>query len=783
MWMVVYPPLWINGYAVEEDSRITDGKYHVLQFGGPILPRQKEELKKLGLRFYGYYPKFAFVVSGDGGALKEALSKPYVVRIVPIDAKYKLPKFLNEKLNSGCLQREGDLYRARVVLFSDEDLARVENLLRKRFKVVHSNVAPPYVEVLATAEELVGLTRLDEVQFVEFMHHRKLWNDRKAVNHQSGLWADLAEITDPTDTIVWAKGIHGEGQILGHNDDGLNADHCFFSGNVGTQSKIVDLCDYEASGCGASSLPPGTNCDGSPGTGCHGSHTAGTAVGWSDAAGTSNVEYRGMAYMARIVSQSPLGGGSSGFGTVLSDAYERGARVHTNSWGYTCFAGCAPTDYNTDAQTIDNFMWNNRDMLVVFAAGNHGDDRCQRGCYSSASDPGTAKNDLTVGAMGRDVDAKMGWSAYGIYASGRFSVDVLAIGDTTYSVDGSTTCGITTSSRWMGTSMATPSAAGSALLIRQYYREGWYGDGTEGSGASITPSGALLKASILASAVPVAHDNDVEFGSEFSAGDSPVPNGNEGVGRIVLDNFMYFCPEDAWETATDSADIRKSSLWFVDNTTGLNTGDSVVYSIDITNPHMITRFVLTWTDYPASLDCATSTGGCLVNDLDLVVRGPGGEVFVGNNTTTGTDNLTPDDATASPDRANTWEIVRVSGISGTFNVVVKGYNVPQGPQPFALVVSGGVEPTCRPLGQDDDLSVEEAPIRARYSLRLTSEGVEADVVSGGPITLTAYDVSGRVMARALISERGTMRIPRKGIYMVVVSQGDRILEMRRYVIR
>jgi len=63
----------------------------------------------------------------------------------------------------------------------------------------------------------------------------------------------------------------------------LDKNHCFFNGTVNGQNKIVDLCDYNAGGCGVKSLPAGTNCNSSsPGTGCHGTHTAGTAVGGTD---------------------------------------------------------------------------------------------------------------------------------------------------------------------------------------------------------------------------------------------------------------------------------------------------------------------------------------------------------------------------------------------------------------------------------------------------------------------------------------------------------------------
>ncbi len=90
---------------------------------------------------------------------------------------------------------------------------------------------------------------------------------------------------------------------------------------------------------------------------------------------------------------------------------------------------------------------------------------------------------------------------------------------------------------------------------------------------------------------------------------------------------------------------------------------------------------LFWTDYPGT----TSASVQLVNDLDLQVEGPGGGVSGGNNTT---------------DRRNNVEEVWQDNAAGVYEIQVSAHNIPHGPQPFALVVSGdnlvdltGVTPT------------------------------------------------------------------------------------------
>ena len=84
------------------------------------------------------------------------------------------------------------------------------------------------------------------------------------------------------------------------------------------------------------------------------------------------------------------------------------------------------------------------------------------------------------------------------------------------------------------------------------------------------------------------------------------------------------------------------------------------------------RATLVWSDYPGSLAAARA----LVNDLDLEVIDPSHLVFYGNGG-------------SSPDRVNTVEDVVINDpVPGVYRVIVRGANVPMGPQPYALVISG-----------------------------------------------------------------------------------------------
>lgn len=53
--------------------------------------------------------------------------------------------------------------------------------------------------------------------------------------------------------------------------------------------------------------------------------------------------------------------------------------------------------------------------------------------------------------------------------------------------------------------MATPVVAGNAAIARQYFREGWYNEGSKNLSAGYDPSAALIKAVLINSATPMEY--------------------------------------------------------------------------------------------------------------------------------------------------------------------------------------------------------------------------------------------------------------------------------------
>ena len=203
-----------------------------------------------------------------------------------------------------------------------------------------------------------------------------------------------------------------------------------------------------------------------------------------------------------------------------------------------------------------------------------------------------------------------------------------------------------------GTSMAAPLTAGGAAVLRQFY------DDVYGHDASA----ALIKATLINSAADMADENaDGVNDNAF-----PIPNDHEGWGLVDLD------------AATDE------SHQFFEFASGLDTGDIWIQTFDVVAGGDF-RASLVWSDFPSTTSAATN----LVNDLDLVATAPDGattylgNVFSGGWSTTG----------GSADATNNVENVYVANAAaGTWMVRVNGANVPQGPQPFALVVDADFVP-------------------------------------------------------------------------------------------
>lgn len=194
--------------------------------------------------------------------------------------------------------------------------------------------------------------------------------------------------------------------------------------------------------------------------------------------------------------------------------------------------------------------------------------------------------------------------------------------------------------------MSNPLVAGAAAVVRDFYQKA-YGH---------TASAALVKAALINSAVDLLDENNDGINDNAF----PIPNIHEGWGRV------------------DLAGATSGRHRFVDDTAGVTTGQPTLSQFSVDTGADSFRVTLVWSDYPSAEYVALN----LVNDLDLIVTSPSGVTYLGNVFDGGWSQ-----PNGNADRVNNVENVYVKAAeAGTWTVEVRAYNLPFGPQPFALVV-------------------------------------------------------------------------------------------------
>ncbi len=651
---------------------VEGGGYALVRFEGPLGNRQLAELESAVSRVYAYLPNYAFLVSLPAGARPaDAARAAGAAWGGPFHPAYKLSPAI-EVLEERAAETER--YQILLHLYPDADLEGVRDRLEAvgAGSVVGLRAGGRFsrLRLLMTAAELSALkedlARTPEIFWIDVEARRVLLNDTTIWVGQSGLDGGQA-------TPLFDLGLYGQGQIVGVVDTGIDPDMCFFrdpsaglpprnecdGGTVvdNSQRKVIAV-DFLASGeCagGISSSEWDTH--------DHGTHVAGTAAGDDFANPLIHDPADGMATGAKLVIQDGgfatdncadlpgLGCPVVDLNPIFQQAYSQGARLHTNSWGDR--ENFLPHNiYSAGSEDADEFTWNHKDFVLLFAAGNSGSSS------GTVGSPSTAKNVLSIGATqrGSSADSMASFSSCGPTEDGRIKPDVTSPGVSIISANndqntGSNNCDTRSMS---GTSMASPAAAGLSALVRQYYADGWYPAGTPSAGTSFVPSSALVRATVVNSALDMANV-------------PAIPSDCQGWGRILLDDALHFEGENR-------------RLWVRDEDPGFSGPASESHELEVLAGEPL-KVTLAWTDFPSTPAAQTN----LVNDLDLAVSGPDGtflgNVFSNGESTTG----------GSPDRLNNLEQVLVkSPTAGMYIVTVTAFNVPQGPQPWALVVNGDV---------------------------------------------------------------------------------------------
>ncbi len=687
-------------------------RYHVVQFTGRDYSSYQRILKAAGLEVLEYIPDGAYLVRGSAGAVQRLADRPEVRWTGAWQPLWRLEPQLLEHTSE-------ERVKLLVILFPEESSVEVLQVLdrrgarllardRSRDERIKFSVSGARVPEVAAR-----LARIEGVRWVGRAGEFELCNDNTVIIGQSGLGGSTTPIHD--------AGIRGEGQIVAFADTGVDYDMCYFyDSSQGAPGESPNPAQRKLLAYHVWAAP--NDWDGS-GT-AHGTHVCGTLAGDDFAHPLAHDTGDGMAPGAKVIVQDValddyLLGIPTDLGLLFQQAYNDGVRIHSNSWN-------EPYDYSytSYSRDVDEFMWENKDFLVCFAIGNNGP------FLSTIGMPGTAKNCLTVGATGGGADAVNValYSSHGPTEDGRRKPDIVICGGSETTMISSAEGDWDVSSfncntrQAQGTSMATPAAAGFAALIRQYFIDGFYPSGSATSANALTPSAALIKAMLVNSGENVTGQFTGDDG--YFDPPAPIPTNGQGFGRITLDKSLYL-----------SGDSRR--LWIRDESPGADSGDLFRYSVSVASSAEPLEVTLVWTDYPSSLSASTN----LVNDLDLeVVEQASGTTYKGNVYLAGYSTTG-----GSADRLNTVESCNIANPSaGRWIIRVRGYSVPYGPQPFALVVTGDLH------FSDGQLSLSRREYGCNDSITITlwDEDLAGNGVQAVPVTSTS-DPAGET---ALLTE-------------------------------
>lgn len=686
-------------------SRNGTAELVIIQFDGPVEAEWKEEVEERGVTLGDYIPDYAYIAKLESSRDKRKIEKlSFVQKVVPFQPVSKVAPTLRSALGKKKnvevavigFDRNVDMRRTvtrAAVRGGVEDIRGVED-------VRHISLAK------LSGQSLEQVIESDEVIAVVPMPENRLHND---------IAAKIVHADELAST-----GYTGEGQIVGIADTGLDTGdestiHTDFRGQIKSLYAIGREGD-------ASDLHG------------HGTHVAGTLLGTGE---ESDGKLKGMATDAKLVFHSiedEDGGLNTDIETILSESYEDGARIHSDSWGAN-----DKGEYSLSSFLFDQFLWEHPDMTALVAAGNEGNSG-----YQTIGSPATAKNVIAVGATENDrpdlgsesnnPDSVWKYSSRGLTADGRLKPDIVAPGTSILSTRSSLAPSKNFDQNYnsqyaymSGTSMATPVLAGGVAQIRQFLQE----QGVK------KPSGALIKSMLLTGADDLREDMRLQ-----------------GFGRANLERTIKTSYKNEEE--------------------GIQTKEKVVYGVKVSDDSKPLAITLAWTDYPSSLVAERN----LVNDLNLTVKTPSGKKLNGNDFFEApyddeVDNLN-----------NVEQIWIQEPEEGIYTVTVEGYNIPEGPQPFAIATTGEWsridegenENERRESSRKTTLTTKRSYME--YTIRTKKPGklqLSANWEQDADVNLYVYDSKKKKLASAASKDKPetlTVNLRKSGLYKIRVELKD-----------
>ena len=549
-----------------------NGQY-IVQMLGPIARNWRPTLERMGVQVLNYIHNYAYRVQMTP-ELAERVSEMYFVDWVGIyHPYYKLQPGLEAGmveigLVPGTTQESFDAVSENAYIISFTELIGDGGYLLRAF-----------VDSQEALHELARVIHVDYIcRYVEPEFHCEM--QPQIIG--GGCW--FFDDEDDNPETAYRKhgeygsymnqiGYKGEGIVIAIAGSGL--------GGGSNDSQHIDLQDRVIGG-----YPPdqwgGDFGDDTPMAGCAAGdtyHGTGSTV-YNDYYSGQGSAPESLIYAVKI---HGIGG------EWWSDLYEvvqvakqyADASVHSNSWG-------GGGSYNQHASSYDAAS-RGEDMVITVSVGNTGPD------HTTIGSPALGKNVIAVGATGNypnNPENVASFSSRGWTRDNRVKPDVVAPGVSISSLHGNDSY-----MSMSGTSISSPAVAGAAAVVIQ-----WYDNNHDSH-----PSPAMVKALLINTASDLCNEN---------GNTGPIPNRDEGWGIVDISKLERPLEDPVPFYLYDQEHIFTNSL---------QVHEHVVVPDRLGEP---LKFSLVWTDKEAP--GSTGDGRTLINDLNLEVETPSGQIIRGN---------------------------------------------------------------------------------------------------------------------------------------------------------